>query len=93
MRLASDMGTKVTERSISIEEIVAAAENGSLREIFGSGTAAVISPVSLFRYRGKDHIVADGKTGELSAKLFDEITGMQTGLKPILYGWVKNIGK
>jgi branched-chain amino acid aminotransferase len=93
LRLATDMGMTVTERSISIEEIVAAAENGSLGEIFGSGTAAVISPVSLFRYKGKDYTVADGKTGELSAKLFDEITGMQTGLKPDPYEWVKNIGK
>ncbi len=93
LRLASDKGMRVTERSISIEEVVAAAENGSLREIFGSGTAAVISPVSLFRYKGKDYTVADGKTGELSAKLFDEITGMQTGLKPDPYGWVRNIGK
>jgi branched-chain amino acid aminotransferase len=93
LRLASDMGMKVTERSVSIEEIVAAAENGGLQEIFGSGTAAVISPVSLFRYKGEDYTVADGNTGELSAKLFDEITGMQTGLKPDPYGWVKNIGK
>ena len=53
----------------------------------------MISPVSLFRYKGKDYIVADGKTGELSAKLFEQITGMQTGLKPDPYGWVKNIGK
>jgi branched-chain amino acid aminotransferase len=93
LRLASDMGMKVTERSISIEEIVAAVENGTLREVFGSGTAAVISPVSLFRYKGRDYTVGDGKTGELSAKLFDEMTGMQTGLKPDPYGWVINIGK
>jgi branched-chain amino acid aminotransferase len=93
LRLASDMGMKVTERSVSIEEIVAATKDGSLREIFGSGTAAVISPVSQFRYKGIDYVVGDGKTGELSAKLFDEITGMQTGIKPDPYGWVVNIGK
>ena len=93
LRLTSDMGMKVTERSISIEELVAAVENGTLREVFGSGTAAVISPVSLFRYKGRDYAVGDGKTGELSAKLFEEITGMQTGLKPDPYGWVINIGK
>ncbi len=93
LRLASDMGSKVTERSISIEEVVAAVEDGTLQEIFGSGTAAVISPVSLFRYKGKDYVVGDGKTGELSAKLFEEMTGMQTGVKPDPYGWVINIGK
>jgi branched-chain amino acid aminotransferase len=87
------MGLKVTERHISIDEVVAAAENGTLQEIFGSGTAAVISPVCLFRYQGKDHTVADGKTGLVAGRLFEEITGMQTGHKPDPYGWVVNIGK
>ncbi len=93
IRLAADMGVKVSERTISIDEVVGAAEKGTLQEVFGSGTAAVISPVSLFRYRGRDYTVADGKTGKLAAKLFDEITGMQTGLRPDPYGWVVNIGK
>jgi branched-chain amino acid aminotransferase len=93
IRLASDMGIKISERAISMEEVIRAADKGTLQEIFGSGTAAVISPVSLFRYLAKDYTVADGKTGKLAAKLFDEITGMQTGLKPDPYGWVVNIGK
>ncbi len=93
LRLVKDMGMKMTERSISIEEVVQAGENGSLQEVFGTGTAAVISPVGSFRYKGKDFTVADGKTGELSAKLFDTITRMQTGLGPDPYGWVVNIGK
>ena len=59
----------------------------------GSGTAAVISPVSHFRYKGIDHLVGDGKTGELASTLFDTITGMQTGTEPDPYGWVVNIGK
>jgi branched-chain amino acid aminotransferase len=87
------MGLKVTERQISIDEVVAAADNGTLQEIFGSGTAAVISPVSLFRYQGKDYTVADGKTGAVAGKLFEEITGMQTLKRPDPYGWVVNIGK
>jgi branched-chain amino acid aminotransferase len=93
IRVAKDMGQKVSERLISIEEVARAADNGTLQEIFGSGTAAVISPVSHFRYKGKDYQVADGGTGKLSSALFDAITGMQTGLKPDPYGWVKNIGK
>lgn len=92
IRLARDMGHRVMERNISIEEVVASAENGRLQEIFGSGTAAVISPVGSIRYKGTDYTVADGKTGPLASKLFDELTGMQTGLKPDPYGWVVNIG-
>ncbi len=91
--LSRDMGLKVTERSITIEEVVKAAESGALEEIFGSGTAAVISPVSHFRFKEKDYMVADGKTGFVSNKLFEEITGMQVGSRPDKRGWVVNIGK
>jgi branched-chain amino acid aminotransferase len=93
IKFARGIGLKVTERHISIEEVVHSAEDGSLQEVFGSGTAAVISPVSHFRYKGQDHQVADGKTGPLAGKLFEEITGMQTGMKEDPYGWVVNIGK
>ncbi len=92
IRLAADLGHKVTEGNITIDRLVEAAQNGSLQEIFGTGTAAVISPVSSFRYQGKDYTVGDGKTGPTAAKLFDEITAMQTGKKPDPYGWVVNIG-
>jgi branched-chain amino acid aminotransferase len=93
IRYSRHMGLKVTERVISIDEVVSTAENGSLQEMFGSGTAAVISPVSHFRYKGKDYQVADGKTGKIAATLFEDITGMQTGVKPDPFGWVVNIGR
>jgi branched-chain amino acid aminotransferase len=93
IRLARDMGHKITERKVTIDEVVQAVQEGSLQEMFGSGTAAVISPVSHFRYKNRDYTVSDGKTGEVASKLFEEITGMQTGIKPDPYGWVVNIGK
>ncbi len=93
IRFARDMGNQVTERQITIEEIVRAAETGALEEIFGSGTAAVISPVSHFRYKDKDYMVADGKTGPVAKRLFDDLTAMQTGHKPDPYGWIVNIGR
>jgi len=93
IRFAKGMGLTVSERHVSIEEVVQAARDGSLQEIFGSGTAAVISPVSSFRYKGVDHVVADGKTGKVAATLFEELVAIQTGAKPDPYGWVVNIGK
>jgi len=93
IKFAGGMGLKVTERQITIHEVVKAAEKGSLQEIFGSGTAAVVSPVSSFRYKGVDHPVADEKTGPVAAKLFEELVAIQTGAKPDPYGWVVNIGK
>jgi len=92
LQLACDLGYACGEENITIDQVVRAAEDGSLKEVFGSGTAAVISPVSSFRYRGKDYVVADGKTGEAAHKLFDRLTAMQTGHAPDPYGWVINIG-
>ena len=91
--LCKDMGMKVSERSVTIDEVVKAAQSGALEEVFGSGTAAVISPVSQFRFQNRDYMVADGKTGPTAHRLFDEITGMQLGKKPDKFGWVVNIGK
>lgn len=78
---------KVAERSISIDDVIRAAENGKLKEAFGTGTAAVISPVGQITFKGRDHIVAGGKMGNISQKLYDEIVAIQYGEKEDPYGW------
>ncbi|MCA1960332.1 MAG: branched-chain amino acid aminotransferase [Desulfomonile sp.] len=93
LQLACDLGYECREENITIDQVIQAAQDGSLKEVFGSGTAAVISPVSSLRYRGKDYTIADGKTGEAAHKLFERLTAMQTGREPDPYGWVVNIGK
>lgn len=87
MTLIKDWGIKVSERSIAIDEIIDAAENGRLKEAFGTGTAAVISPVGQITYKGKDNIVAGGAMGELSQRLYNEIVAIQYGEKEDPYGW------
>ena len=87
LQLASHWGMNAVERPISIEEVVEACKRGSLKEVFATGTAAVISPVGLFFYKGKDFQVAEGQTGELSKKLYDEITGIQYGRREDPFGW------
>jgi branched-chain amino acid aminotransferase len=67
--------------------VVEGCKSGSLKEIFATGTAAVISPVGLICYKRKDLQVADGRTGELSRKLYDEITGIQYGKREDPFGW------
>ena len=89
--ILKDWGTKVSERTLSIDEVIEAAKNGRLKEAFGTGTAAVISPVGQITYKGEDHIVAGGKMGELSQRLYDEIVGIQYGTKPDPSGWVEQI--
>ncbi len=82
-----DKDYKVSERKISIDEIIEAHEKGILNEIFGTGTAAVISPVGELAHEDKKIIVNNGKTGPIAQMLFEEITGIQYGEKPDKYGW------
>jgi len=88
LRLTRDWGYKVTERAISINEVLAANRDGSLREIFGTGTAAVISPVGSLFYKNETCTINEGRTGELSQRLFDEIEGIQRGYRDDPHGWV-----
>lgn len=91
IQIVKDWGIKMSERSLSIDEVIEAAENGRLKEAFGTGTAAVISPVGKITYKGKDHVVAGGKMGDLSQRLYDEIVGLQYGEKADMHGWVQRI--
>lgn len=91
IRIVKDWGMKVSERSLSIDEVIEAAKRGRLKEAFGTGTAAVISPVGQITYKGEDHIVAGGKMGELSQRLYDEIVAIQYGEKSDPHGWVERI--
>jgi branched-chain amino acid aminotransferase len=87
LQLAKHWGLNVSERPIAIEEVADGCKNNALKEIFATGTAAVISPVGLICYKGEDFQVADGKTGELSQKLYDELTGIQYGRREDPFGW------
>ncbi len=89
LTLAKDWGIKVEERPISIDEVLESAESGRLKECFGTGTAAVISPVGSLYYKGKSVEVNGGQTGELAQRLFDEITAIQYGEKEDKFGWIE----
>ena len=87
LQLLRDKGYTVEERRISVEELVEAAENGSLEEAVGSGTAAVISPIGELSYHGKDYVVSGGKIGPVAQDLYDTLTGIQWGRVKDPYGW------
>jgi branched-chain amino acid aminotransferase len=91
LHLCREWGLDVSERKLSIDEVVAGTRDGSLKEAFGSGTAAIISPVGWISYKGTEHQVADGKVGELSMKLYNTLLGMQYGEIPAPDGWVERI--
>lgn len=88
-----DKGYPVEERLLSVDELLAAAENGKLEEAFGCGTAAVVSPIGLLRFDGVDHTVNGGKIGPVTQMLYDELTGIQWGVKEDTYGWTYPINK
>lgn len=91
LRICRDRGWKVSERPIGIDEVVRAAQSGRLREAFGTGTAAVVSPVGSLCYRGTEYPVNGGSVGERAKELFDEITGIQNGEIEDRYGWVRRV--
>ncbi len=84
-------GMEVEERRVSVDELVAAARNGSLEECWGSGTAAVISPVGALRYGNDVMEIAGGGIGPVSQRLYDTVTGIQTGRLEDSYGWTVEV--
>ena len=97
MTLAREMGIEVEERPISVDELIAAGENGRLTEAFGTGTAAVVSPVGELAYRDKHIMIGDKSVnngiGELTMKLYNTLTGLQWGRIEDTHGWVTDIDK
>ena len=91
IELLKSKGYKVSERRLSIQEVYDAHANGTLKEAFGTGTAAVISPIGTFEWEGKKITVADGGIGETSQMLYDTITGIQCGKIKDEYGWTVEI--
>ena len=79
LEILKEWGYKVSERLISVDELISAAENGTLEEAWGTGTAAVISPIGHLVYKDVDHVVAGDKIGDLAQRLYDELTGIQWG--------------
>lgn len=87
IHLLRDWGYKVHETKISIDDLMKAGHDGTLEEVYGTGTAAVISPVGELRYKDDVVVINDGKTGELTQKLYDTLTGIQWGKIADPYGW------
>jgi branched-chain amino acid aminotransferase len=87
IQLLKHWNVPVSERKISMDEIVKAYKDGLLEEAFGTGTAAVISPIGEFFYQDEKLIVNNGEIGKLSKKLYDTLTGIQNGIEPDPFGW------
>jgi len=91
IQLARSWGVKVVERKISIDEIYEAHGSGELKEIFGSGTAAVISPVGKMKFNTREITIGDGGVGPFSAKLFNHLMDIQYGKAEDPYNWIVSV--
>ena len=91
LELLRAWGYEVEERLISVEELFAAADEGKLEEAWGSGTAAVISPVGEMGWGERSVVVNNGEIGPLTARLYDTLTGIQWGRIPDPYGWTVKV--
>ena len=91
IQLLKDWGYEVEERRISAQELFEAAENGTLDEAWGTGTAAVVSPIGELAMGDKKVIVSNNQIGEITQKLYDQLTGIQWGRLADPHGWIMKL--
>lgn len=91
VELLRSKGYTVNERRITVDELVQAYKDGKLKEAFGTGTAAVISPIGWLKYGDLEMTVNGGKIGETSQMLYDTLTGIQWGRIPDNMGWIQTV--
>ena len=91
LEVLKNKGYKVSERLLSLDELVDALEKGELKEAWGCGTAAVISPIGELCYKDKKYTVNNGEIGQTTQFLYDTLTGIQWGKIEDKFGWTKEI--
>ncbi len=91
LRLAPTLGLDAEERPVAIEELLADLRAGRVTEIFGTGTAAVVSPVGVLGYKDEEAVVGDGGVGPVTRRLYDTLTGIQYGRVPDEFGWMRRV--
>ena len=91
IKIAKASGINVKEEKLAIEDVFKENETGGLEEVFGTGTAAVVSPVGGMTWKDKNIVVSGGKMGPLTSKLYDKLTGIQYGKEKDEFGWIMTI--
>lgn len=88
IKILKKAGIPVEETRISMDEVYSAYQESRLNEAFGSGTAAVISPVGILSYKGEEMLINKGEMGKITSYLYDELTGIQYGKKADPFNWI-----
>ncbi|MGO2002603.1 MAG: aminotransferase class IV, partial [Staphylococcus equorum] len=87
IELAGNLGYEVEERRVSIDELIESHNKGELTEVFGTGTAAVISPVGQLKYGETEIVINNNETGKITQDLYNNYTGIQSGKLEDPQGW------
>jgi branched-chain amino acid aminotransferase len=91
MKLAPTLGLTVEERPVAIDDLMAGIRNGRVLEVFGSGTAAVVSPVGALCYQDELVMIGDGAVGRVTQQMYETLTGIQYGRLPDRFGWMRKL--
>ena len=91
LEVLRNKGYKVSERLLSVDELIAACKEGRLEEAWGTGTAAVVSPIGKLMYEDVEYEVNGGRIGETTQALYDTLTGIQWGKVEDTYGWIVKV--
>ena len=91
LTLAPTLGYEVSEERLDINDILADIDSGKITEVFGCGTAAVISPVGMLAMREREYVINDNQSGPVAKQLYDELTGIQYGHKPDPFDWIVSV--
>ncbi len=91
LKLAPSLGLEAEERPVAIDDLMAGIMDGRVQEAFGTGTAAVVSPVSALCYKGEQVTVGDGAAGRVTQQLYDTLTGIQYGRLPDPFNWLHKL--
>ena len=91
LEISGDLGIAAEERCISIEELVEGIESGKVTEAFGSGTAAVVSPVGIINYNQKEYLINNNETGYYTSKFYNTLIGIQYGEIEDKYNWIYKV--
>ncbi|MDR2373764.1 MAG: branched-chain amino acid aminotransferase [Bifidobacteriaceae bacterium] len=91
LQLVRDRGLEVVERPVELAELLAGLRSGAVAEVFACGTAAVVTPVGRLAGEDFDVAVGDGRPGELTMSLYDELTGIQYGRLEDRHGWTQRL--
>ncbi len=91
LELVKAWGMETVERKITVEELMEACQNGEVQEVFMCGTAAVVTPIGGFVREEEKIVVNHNRIGEMTQKIYDELTGIQWGKKEDQFGWIEKI--